>query len=147
MDRKTEIFLALPLVLIIVFVVAAYQVPLKGALSGFEIEMLTFTPSDLKVRIKQITHKIRELDGYFDFDSAVAYNAAEDEDDLVKKNGYNDTGLSLIVISGKKKMAIMNGKLVKEGDSINGMKVARIEEEKILLKNKSSQWIYLKEAQ
>ncbi len=147
MDRKTEIFLALPLVLIIVFVVAAYQVPLKGALSGFEIEMLTFTPSDLKVRIKQITHKIRELDGYFDFDSAVAYNAAADEDDLVKKNGYNDTGLSLIVISGKKKMAIMNGKLVKEGDSINGMKVARIEEEKILLKNKSSQWIYLKEAQ
>ncbi len=44
MDRKTEIFLALPLVLIIVFVVAAYQIPLKGALSGFEIEMLVFTP-------------------------------------------------------------------------------------------------------
>jgi hypothetical protein len=41
----------------------------------------------------------------------------------------------------------MNGKLVKEGDRINGMKIARIEEKKILLKNKSSQWIYLKEAQ
>ncbi len=147
MDRKTEIFLALPLVLIIIFVVAAYQIPLKGALSGFEIELLAFTPSDLKVRIKQITHKIRELDGYFDFKSAAADDATEDEDDLVKENGYNDTGLSLIVISGKKKMAIMNGKLVKEGDSINGMKIARIEEEKILLKNKSSQWIYLKEAQ
>ena len=147
MDRKTEIFLALPLVLIIVFVVAAYQVPLKGTLSGFEIEMLAFTPSDLKVRIKQITHKIRDLDGYFDFESVAADDVAEDEDTLVKENGYNDTGLSLIVISGKKKMAIMNGKLVKEGDSINGMKIARIEKEKILLKNKTSQWIYLKEAQ
>jgi hypothetical protein len=147
MDRKTGIFIALPLVLIIVFVVAAYQIPLKGALSEFEIEMLTFTPSDLKVRIKQITHKIGDLDGYFDFESIVAGNATENEDDLVKENGYNDTGLSLIVISGKKKMAIMNGKLVKEGDSINGMKIARIEEKKILLKNKSSQWIYLKEAQ
>ena len=147
MDRKTGIFIALPLVLIIVFVMAAYHIPLKGALSGFEIEMLTFTPSDLKVRIKQITHKIGDLDGYFDFESIVAGNATENEDDLVKENGYNDTGLSLIVISGKKKMAIMNGKLVKEGDSINGMKIARIEEKKILLKNKSSQWIYLKEAQ
>jgi hypothetical protein len=147
MDRKSGIFIMLPLVLIIAFVVAAYQIPLKGALSGFETEMLAFTPSDLKVRIKQITHKIRDLDGYFDFESIVADDATENEDDLVKENGYNDTGLSLIVISGKKKMAIMNGKLVKEGDSINGMKIARIEEKKILLKNKSSQWIYLKEAQ
>ena len=147
MDRKTGILIVLPLVLIIVFVVAAYQVSLKGALSRFETEMLAFTPSDLKVRIKQITHKIRDLDGYFDFESIVADDATENEDDLVKENGYNDTGLSLIVISGKKKMAIMNGKLVKEGDSINGMKIARIEEKKILLKNKSSQWIYLKEAQ
>jgi hypothetical protein len=147
MDRKTGIFIALPLVLIIVFVMAAYQIPLKGVLSEFEIEMLAFTPSDLKVRIKQITHKIGDLDGYFDFESIVAGNATENEDDLVKENGYNDTGLSLIVISGKKKMAIMNGKLVKEGDRINGMKIARIEEKKILLKNKSSQWIYLKEAQ
>jgi hypothetical protein len=147
MDRKSGILIMLPLVLIIAFVVAAYQIPLKGALSGFETEMLTFTPSDLKVRIKQITHKIRELDGHFDFESIVADDATKNEDDLVKENGYNDTGLSLIVISGKKKMAIMNGKLVKEGDSINGMKIARIEEKKILLKNKSSQWIYLKEAQ
>ena len=147
MDRKTGILIVLPLVLIIVFVVAAYQVSLKGALSRVETEMLAFTPSDLEVRIKQITHKIGDLDGYFDFESIVAGNATENEDDLVKENGYNDTGLSLIVISGKKKMAIMNGKLVKEGDSINGMKIARIEGKKILLKNKSSQWIYLKEAQ
>ncbi len=147
MDRKTEIFIVLPFVLIIIFIVAAYQIPLKGALSGFEIEMLVFTPSDLKVRVKQITHKIRDLEGYFDFESAVADGGTEDEDDLVKENGYNDTGLSLIVISGRRKMAVMNGKLVKEGDSINGMKIARIEKERILLKNKSSQWIYLKEAQ
>jgi predicted Co/Zn/Cd cation transporter (cation efflux family) len=90
MDRKSGILIMLPLVLIIAFVVAAYQIPLKGALSGFETEMLTFTPSDLKVRIKQITHKIRDLDGYFDFESIVADDATENEDDLVKENGYNE---------------------------------------------------------
>ena len=109
--------------------------------------MLTFTPSDLKVRIKQITHKSRDLDGYFDFNLSAKDEAIEVDGALVKENSYNETDLSLIVISGNKKRAIMNGKLVKEGDRINGMKIARIEEKRILLKNKSSQWIYLREAQ
>ena len=52
-------------------------------------------------------------------------------------------GLSLIVIIGKSRMAIIKGVVVKEGDSIDGVKIARIETDRVLLKDKTTQWLYM----
>ncbi|MBI4710671.1 MAG: hypothetical protein HY759_06185 [Nitrospirae bacterium] len=58
--------------------------------------------------------------------------------------------LSLIVIQENIKMAIIKGALVKEGDRIDGMKVAKIEHDKVLLTKKGDkkgevqeQWLYM----
>lgn len=52
--------------------------------------------------------------------------------------------VSMIVI-GEKKMAIVNGIIVNEGASINGMKVVEIAKDRILLKGAKGgkRWVYL----
>ena len=39
--------------------------------------------------------------------------------------------------------AIVNNELVVEGDTIGGMLVKRIEEDKVLLKGKETRWVYM----
>lgn len=50
--------------------------------------------------------------------------------------------ISFILISGGRKMAIIDGKVVNEGDMFNQKKVAKIEKNRVLLKNKQmEEWI------
>jgi len=65
---------------------------------------------------------------------------------LVPEKNYNDNAISLIVVNGKRKMAIIRGVIVTEGDSIDGMRIAKIEPDRILLKNKTERWIFLEKA-
>lgn len=145
MDNKTKILIALPLVLIITLSVAAVYIPFQIDLSGSEREILNFNPENLEFRKKKDIVISSNLHSPIDFSARIADNSSGLEGDLVHKLDYNDKGLSLIVISGEKKMAVINGSLRKEGDFVDGMKVARIEPGKVLLKDKGSQWLYLKE--
>ena len=147
MDNKTKILIALPLALIIIFIVAATYIPFQMDLSGSEREVLNFRPENLEIRKKKDVVISSNLRSPIDFSTyAAAYKHAS-ESDLVPQLDYNDKSVSLIVISGNKKMAIINGSLRKEGETIGGMKIARIEPGKVLLKNKGSQWLYLKDTQ
>ena len=149
MDNKTKVFIFLPLALIIILAVSADYIPLIREWSGVELQVLEFTPDKLKVKELRKAQISRELQSPIDFKPAAVEPAvepvAELEDELVQRFNYNDNSLSLIVISDKKKTAVINGKLFKEGDTINGTKIAVIEPGRVLLKNKSSQWLYVKE--
>ena len=146
-DNKTKVLIALPLALIIIFAVAATYIPFQNALSGAEQKILNFMPENLQIIEKEQVVISNSLHSPFDFSTDTAeYNPGQ-ESDLVPQLDYNDKGLSLIVISGEKKMAFINGILRKEGDKVDGMIIARIEPGKVLLKDKGSQWLYLKDKQ
>jgi hypothetical protein len=60
---------------------------------------------------------------------------------------YNDMSLSLVVVTGEEKMAIISGVLVREGDFIDDVKIERIEHNRVLLRNKTTKWLYPREIQ
>lgn len=145
MDNKTKIIIIFPPVLIIILIFMAYSIPFEEKISESERQILEFTPSDIKIKKREVIHVKRLLKSPIDFKISGAgdLSSSTSENDLVSKIGYNGNTLSLIVISSKSRMAIIKGFVVKEGDSIEGMKVAKIEPQRVLLKNKALKWIYL----
>jgi len=145
MDNKAKILIIFPPILIIIFIFIATSVPFKEKLSGAEKQTLEFVPSDIKIKKREIIHVTGELKIPMDFNVS---DAAGDlspsiEGDLVSQIGYNDNALSLIVTSGKSRIAIIKGVVVKEGDSIEGIKVVKIEPQRVLLRNKTTKWLYM----
>jgi MSHA biogenesis protein MshK len=51
------------------------------------------------------------------------------------KEGKDELVLTGIVIFEKQKRAILNNKIFKEGDKIQGMEITRIEKDKVIFKN------------
>ncbi len=129
----------LPLIIIVLLVVAASLVPMEKSLSETEQLLLDFKASDLTVKTRQGTGMTKYVKGPFDF----SVKQVKARDDKVKQIDYNDTRLSLVVISDNSKMAIINGQVVREGDTINGMNVKKIEAARVLIKDKESEWLYL----
>ena len=140
---KTRVFIALPLVIIIILAVSGLYVPYDGGISNVEMEVLDFRPSALKIITKTIISRTINREGPFDFANV---KPAPGHDSFSGEN-KPETNISLIVISGEEKMAVIDGRTVKEGDSIGGMRIAKIESNRILLQDRSSQWLYIKEEQ
>jgi len=150
MDNKTKILIVLPPLLITVLIVIATKfISFKEELTETERSILEFTPSSIEIiNIKRgkTIHTDKELKGLLDFSSSsIAQRYPSTEGNLSSTRDYNEKKLSLIVITEGSKMAIINGIVAKEGDSINGVKIAKIEADRVLLKNKDMQWLYLKE--
>ncbi len=142
-DNKSKVLIALPLVLIVILGVAATFIPFQIALSGPEQKILNFRPENLEIKKQREVVISSNLHSPINFGPYTAgYNPGA-EGDLVPQLDYNDKSLSLIVISGEKKMAVINGSLLKEGETVGGMKIAKIEPGKVLLKNKRAKWLYL----
>jgi hypothetical protein len=141
--NKTRVFIALPLVSIIIFAVLALYAPFDSVVTDAEMEVLDFRPSSLKIITKTIIARTINREDPFDF----AYVKPVPGHDSRHGEHKPEANVSLIVISGKKKMAVIDGRTVKEGDSIGGMRIAKIESNRILLQDRSSQWLYIKEEQ
>ena len=140
MDNKSKIAIIFPFVLAIILVLAAFHVPFTWKGSAAERQVLRFIPADLTIVRKVLPRIARGLKGPFNFSSTNIIRKT-DNDELVRKIDYNDTTLSLIVMSGTNRMAVINGSLVKEGDWIDDMKVVTIERDRVLLKNKTQHWL------
>lgn len=147
MDNKTKILLVSPVILIILLAVAAYYVPFSKKLSGSEKDILNFSPEDLLIKDRANILISKRVESPVKFGTDIKPSLLP-KDDLVKGLDYNDTSLlSLVVISGKEKIAIINGNIFKEGDTIDDMKISKIEPGRVLLKNKESKWIYMEKGQ
>jgi len=139
MNNKTKMLLLLPPFLILLCVIAANSIPFDQSFSETESQFLDFISSDLKISKKKITRIARNIKGPFDF----IRSSAQIPNDKVSKIDYNESSLSLTVVSDDARMAIINGELVKEGDALEGMKILEIEPERVLINNKTSEWLYL----
>ncbi|MBI5050800.1 MAG: hypothetical protein HZC11_08025 [Nitrospirae bacterium] len=162
MDKKIKKLIVFPVILIIILMVIANSVNLKsklfylllkGELSESEMQILQgvkqlpvqSTPSDIRIKQQQRVHIVKELGSPIDFKppapAGVPFPPVSLEE-LAPKTGGKDM-LNLIVVSDKIRMAVIKGIVVKEGESINGITIARIEPDRVLLKNKTSQWLYM----
>ncbi len=59
------------------------------------------------------------------------------------KYGHEDINVGLIVISEKKSIAMVNGMVLQAGDEIKGLRVKRIEKDRVLFAGKKNFWKYL----
>ncbi len=143
MNNKTKTLLLLPLVLLLLCVIAAKSIPFKHSLSETESQILDFVSSDLKIHDKTKTRKVKHMKGPFNFTTAPKHIPKA----KVSYIDYNENILSLIVVGDSDRMAIINGQVVKEGDSLKGMKIQKIEPKRVLVKNKTAKWLYLEKTQ
>jgi hypothetical protein len=143
-DKKTKFFVILPSALIIILLLAATYVPLQSSLSKVHLQVLNFRYKDLKIQRKNVIQKESDMAGPLEFSSPEPVHSLTQETDLAPQTDFNNINVSLIVISGNTKMAIIQGVPVKEGDNIDDKKVLRIESDRVLLKNKTNKWVYVK---
>jgi hypothetical protein len=137
---RTRVFLVLPLAFIVVCAALAVYLPFDSVVSDAETEVLDFSPAALKIFRKTMIARTIPRESPFDFADVKPFHVNEGPHDIQKSGA----SVSLIVISGKEKMAIIDGRTVKEGDFVGGLKIARIESDRILLKDRSSRWLYIK---
>lgn len=142
MDNKIKIFIAFPFVFIIILLVAANYIPLASEPSEMEGQILAFSPAGLSIKERPMVSVSGEIKSPIEFIAALASGPGK-KNDIVAEISYNDSDLSLIVVSGARKMAIIKGLLVREGDSIDSLKIAAIEPDRVLIKSKTEKWLHL----
>ncbi|MBC8412845.1 MAG: hypothetical protein ISR96_01940 [Nitrospira sp.] len=167
MDSKTKIWVLFPIILICFGMLYAAYIPFKGGLNDYEQVIMDFSPSELTFSPKTASLIKRVLSGPFSFQDVENMDSPDgqwadalaQEDELLQDINYNDVILSLIVVSGESRMAIINGQPVKEGDSLKDVsihdedgkvsletfRINTIEPERVLISGKHTRWIYMKE--
>jgi hypothetical protein len=140
MNNKTQLLLVLPVALIVLLIFVADYVPLGTGISDAESGILNFRETDFALKEKRPVKDSKHMKGPFHFN-------IRDSSDLDPRMDYNDMSLSLVVVTGEEKMAIISGVLVREGDFIDDVKIERIEHNRVLLRNKTTKWLYPREIQ
>lgn len=142
MYRKFITLIVSSIIIITVILIGLSFVKFKVSLSPGEMGILHFSYEKVKIAERQplmatalrspidVTSPSKE--GYPDVLLSEIAPAAKAEEQNV----------SFILIKGGKKIAIINNVVVREGDSINLGKVAKIEKGGVLIKNKEGeQWL------
>lgn len=140
------IFMALPFILIIATAIYAHSVKIKPKLSQIEKELSVPSPSFEKVVIiSRKPVKVAALDS--PIKTVLPLRTDFPQTPLSKiapKVSDEEPKVSLILINDGRKMAIINDKVVKEGDVINQIKVVKIENKRVLIKSKKGdKWLNL----
>lgn len=148
MDKRTIVWLGLPFVMAAAVLFFSRSVKFAPALSGTEKDLAAFSvgavpaiskrqpvtaaalQSPIKIPVVQLAVK-KEFPGQPL--SQVAPPPPSPPPSAV---------VSLILVNSGRKMAIINGSPVKEGDVINAGRVVKIEKDRVLLEyNKESRWL------
>lgn len=149
MDNKTKILIFFPLTVVIILAVIACYLPFKRGLSAPEENVLNFAPAGLAIKDVQSVSANPDIEGPLDFtfiadpDTVLPDNAAVPDNKPTISNDLTLRGLSLIIISGENRTAIIKGVPLKEGDQIADIKIVKIEPDRVLIKDKTLQWMYM----
>ena len=151
--KKFLILAALPFLLVAAAFFGARAVDFEQLVfSPVERRALHFSPETIEVRVARgaraagakAASDARSVSGFFraggglvNGNGAGALYSGATLDPLAMKVSFIMRGVS----GGGH--AIVNNELVVEGDTIGGMLVKRIEEDKVLLKGKETRWVYM----
>ncbi len=138
MDKGIKVLMVLPAALIAASVMIAVRMDPAPVLTPEEFQILGAYPREIglperpDVRIKNPLRSPLGLPA-----SPPASVAGEPADDGAVATAEKAKGLrlnvSLIVLGGKRRVALISGNVVGEGDRINGMTVKRIERDRVVL--------------
>lgn len=155
-----KIQIALPFLMIIVSLLTMRFISFKTPMTPGELRMIGYVPEEIEMQERQPFIVERELKSPFGivktptvgYPSVSLSALAPEVPEEIKPPP--ELKVSLILVTEGRRMAIMNGLVVKEGDSIAGMKIEKIEKNRILLKEfrpsridkqEETRWVYLEE--
>lgn len=157
-DRKIKIQSGLPFLAIMISLSLIKLVNFKPELTPFEtrmfglvaekIDMREMQPFSIEGDIKSPMEIVKQQPKEFPMTplSSVAPQSPAEAEKIIKP----DLKVSMIVVSDSRRMAIINGMVVKEGDSVGDSRISRIEKNRILLtehekenKENKTRWLYL----
>ena len=145
MDNKSKILIFFPFALAVILAVAAnyIRIPFNSGLSETDLRISAFAPTGPAIKEKQSINTNQDIKSLLDFNYTTAAETPLPENNSTPHDNFDGKGLSLIIISGGSRTAIIKGSPVKEGDKIADMKIVKIEHDKVLLKDKTLKWMYL----
>ena len=144
-NKKIAVFLiSIPVIaLIIIFVIS--KVKFAPSFSPVEQKVFSFTyENSPRITAKKpllITSVKNPIDSIQTSDQGFPKASLAE---MVPPPAAMDKRISFILINQKRKLAIIDGKLVHEGDKVDNHTISKIEKDKVLLKNKEGEkWLKL----
>ncbi|MBI5213198.1 MAG: hypothetical protein HY957_07495 [Nitrospirae bacterium] len=143
MDKKLVLIWAAPLIAIALGVVISSSAKFKPFISPAEKQILAFSHQKTKISFKQPAPVPPLANPISHETPKVAFPKLPlDKVAPPPETKAEEKKVSLILINGGRKIAIINGIIVNEGDSIDSMRVEKIERGRVLLKDKMwAKWI------
>ncbi|MBI5641415.1 MAG: hypothetical protein HZA17_13425 [Nitrospirae bacterium] len=155
MNRLTKFQIALPFLLLIAAGLLLETVYINSPLTPAEMQIYGFTPVQLDLTainersFRDLEHPIaRRPSSGRPFPSTPLSSLAPPK--AAAKAAGPAPRVSMIVVGEGRKIALVNGHVVREGDSVGGMRISRIEKQRILITQSADEntgpgavWVYL----
>lgn len=151
-DTRLKLMIAIPFLLIALSFVIVDFIPFRSALTAEEHQIIGFMPEDLS--IPSVKRFVPSIDSTRVCSEIFLSDRADHQSQETTPTSEPLHGkVSLIVMGDKGKMAIVDGALVREGDSIGSWIVRKIESQRVLIEPGSQkreqtqeqfqQWLYM----
>lgn len=138
MRKKIIILSLLPFLLIIASVITASLIGFINPLTEKEQQLLDITHESVGIFRKEASVVKNNLKSPIEIPETFT-------PPISTATAGPGKGVSLIMIRKEEKIAIINGKVAREGDIIDKMEILKIEKDKILVKSNRTKWIYMEE--
>ena len=157
-DRKTKILIFMPFISVIIMFIAGSFVRFKPAVSPAERQYLTFAGESTDIIEREHALVTGSVKSPLDIQSAVtgkdfpgipldvvlSKGTSPVLDKEAKETEEKERKVSFILINAGKKFAIINGKVIREGDAFEGdSRVVSIEKDRVMIKEagKEGKWV------
>ncbi|MBZ0155960.1 MAG: general secretion pathway protein GspB [Alphaproteobacteria bacterium] len=147
-ERSMLLFLSLPVCVVVVVSIVFSSLKMKPSLSPAEKSLSAFSPDAVKAVPVRQPLTVSSLDSPLSIPRTAAASLKKEFPStplaqLAPQQSLQERiDVSLVLVNGLRRMAIINGIVVKEGDMIHAGKVERIGRDGIMIKSgKESRWI------
>ncbi len=154
MNRNMKIQIVLPFVAIIISLLTVKLINFKPA----EARAIGFVPERIDVHERQSFTLNRDIKSPIEIVKAPAKEfpatplsalAPQMQGEAVKAEKPVELKVSMIVVSEQRRLAIINGVVVKEGNVIHGLRISKIDSNRVLVTDSTAgaehktRWVYL----
>ena len=144
-NKKIIIFLVSIPVVALITIFAISKVKFAPSFSPVEQKVFSFTNENTPRITERKQSAVSSIKNPIDLTktSEQGFPKASLEE-IVPPPATTEKRISFILVNKKRKVAIIDGKLVHEGDKVDNHSIVRIEKDKILLKNREGEkWLRL----
>lgn len=147
LDNRLMLLIAAPFILIVISILSIRFISFKPILGPSEQRLEKFV-SETTLLTEQQPFDPGGLKPFFEIKKKPLPGSMQAQ--AVSEERFAELKVSMIVESEGRRMAVINGMVIREGDNIDVMKVARIERGKVLVTYRASEdnsrktkWIYM----